>query len=56
MQEHLHTGPVMFLYIGASAWIFLNLMRLAAILAADKFPAFAHALGGTLNFSAGSAA
>jgi hypothetical protein len=56
MQEHLHTGPVMFLYVGASAWIFLNLMRLLAILAADRFPAIAHAIGGTLNFSAGSPA
>jgi hypothetical protein len=55
MQEHLHTGPLMFLYVGASAWIFLNLLRLLAIMASDKFPAFAHALGGTINFS-GSAA
>lgn len=51
MPEHLHTGPIMFLYVGASAWIFLNLMRLLAILISAKFPTASHALGGTLNFS-----
>lgn len=39
MQEHLHTGPLAFLFAGVSAVVFINLMRLAAIWL-DDMPGF----------------
>lgn len=36
MQEHIHTGPLAFLFAGVSAVIFLNILRLVAITLASR--------------------
>ncbi len=51
MSEHVHTGPFMFIYIGVSAIIFENLMRLIAIWLESRAPSASRAIGGLLNFS-----
>lgn len=60
MQEHLHTGPLAFLFAGVSAVVFINLMRLAAIWL-DDLPGFervSRVIGGLVTFGVpeGSAA
>ncbi len=53
MQEHVHTGPVMFLFAGMSALVFLNLLRLIAIALAgnERTEWLAQAIGGFINFT-----
>jgi hypothetical protein len=51
MPDHFHFGFDMFMFVGISAWVFLNLLRLlAAQLAQSDGPlgALGAALGGTL--------
>lgn len=52
MREHVHTGPFSFLFAGISAWIFLNLLRILAIWAADKpqLEWVSKVIGGSINF------
>jgi hypothetical protein len=47
MEDHLHTGPVQFLFVGISALVFLNLWRLAAAKLADSENVTLAALGRT---------
>jgi predicted metal-binding membrane protein len=53
MHEHVHTGPYMFLWVGLSALVFLNLVRLLAIWAAQQpgLEWLARMLGGAITFS-----
>lgn len=52
MREHVHTGPFMFLFAGLSAVVFINLLRLIAIFAADKpsLEWLAKMIGGAISF------
>lgn len=58
MQEHTHTGPIMFLFAGISAIVFLNILRFLAAYLADKPGTewLAKAIGGLITFSGDPAA
>lgn len=50
MPEHVHTGPYDFLFVGVSALVFLNVLRIVAIWLSDRYPSAARALGGLITF------
>ena len=54
MQEHVHTGPFMFLFAGISALVFFNVLRLIAAHLADNPQTewIAKGIGGLITFTA----
>lgn len=54
MREHVHTGGFAFLFAGISALVFLNILRLIAIFAADRpgMEWLAKMIGGAITFAA----
>lgn len=36
MREHLHTGPVAFVYAGLAALVFIHILRIVALQLADN--------------------